>query len=113
MGANVTPDVATMSENPMPKAKGRSILFWLAAGTSIGWLPLVSLLIANGLAGIAHCKISEAGPLGPCIILGADHGQLIAEMALAFWYFLLTAPLAFASLVFWVLLGLRELKLIR
>lgn len=63
--------------------------------------PIVSVLIASGIASATGSRLDEAGP-HPCIILGIDVGPLLSAMFVAGWLTFFTVPtglLAIAGVV--------------
>lgn len=58
--------------------------------------PLLSVMLAAAVAGVAGCVLHEGSPQ-PCVVLGMDLGPLLYRMAVSFWLFifsLLYVPVA-------------------
>jgi hypothetical protein len=53
--------------------------------------PILSALIASGIAAATGSRLDEAGA-HPCIIMGCDIGVLLSIMFAAGWLVLLTVP---------------------
>lgn len=75
----------------MTLSRGLAILFALCL--LIGIAPILSMLIATGIASAAGCMLNEGGSY-PCLILGADWGETLNFMFVGAWFFFLTFPLA-------------------
>ncbi|MEO6014584.1 MAG: hypothetical protein ABIQ30_13490 [Devosia sp.] len=68
----------------------------------IGCLPIFTTLFAVGIAQANDCSISET-IRNPCIIGGSDWSEWLQFGGISFWYFLLSAPLAFILFVVWLI----------
>ncbi len=66
--------------------------------------PVVSVVIAGTLASSYGCTLNE-GSVNPCVIMGADRGELLYAMGVAGWFGLLTLPIGavgvLLSLLIW------------
>ncbi len=71
----------------------------------IGILPVLSMLASVGIAEITGCNVNEGGSY-PCIIFGADWGEVLSVMFVAAWFFFLTFPLAVIGLIGLVVMGI-------
>jgi hypothetical protein len=60
---------------------------------AFGALPLISVIIAGTLASSHGCTLHE-GYSNPCMILGADRGELLYTMGVMGWFMFLTVPVA-------------------
>lgn len=67
-----------------------------------GW-PLLSLLIADGIATWKGCTLHE-GFVNPCIVNGRDVGATLYSMAMMAWFLIATIPLGLVGLVLWTLI---------
>ena len=81
----------------------------LVVATLIAFAPLVSVMAASALAQSHGCALDE-GSVHPCIILGADRGELLYDMFVMGWLFLLTMPLAIAAGLGWAALAVVALR---
>lgn len=87
------------------------ILWVLAIGLILfGVAPLVSVIVASGIASAHGCTLHE-GFVNPCVIGGQDRGELLYQMAVAGWLMMLTLP--FAALGALLALGLAIRALVR
>lgn len=78
------------------------VYWWLLALiVLIAVLPLVTTLLAVGVASANGCTLNE-GVLTPCIIGGTDYGALPQFGGISVFYFLLTVPVAFVLFLVWV-----------
>ena len=77
--------------------------YWIAlvAIAVFSILPLISVLVASGIAGANGCVIG--GSPTPCIILGADWGEALYTMALLSWLMFFTFPAAFVLFIIWMI----------
>jgi hypothetical protein len=82
-------------------------LLTIAFVSLLGWLPVLSILVAAAIAAAGHCQGTEAGA-GSCMLLGADFGGIVYALGVSGWFFLQTWPLALASIVLWALVGIRR-----
>ncbi|HZY38644.1 MAG TPA: hypothetical protein VFE53_18420 [Mucilaginibacter sp.] len=73
---------------------GYALVFFL------GGLPVWSVALAGYIAKSHSCVVDEAGS-HPCVIGGADYGDLLSLMFVFGWSFLLFFPLGIAGLVLW------------
>jgi hypothetical protein len=75
-------------------ARLRPKFFWITAYlllTFWSFWPVASVLIANILARLSGCRLSEGGPL-PCHAFGYDISHPLYILATAFWFALTTLP---------------------
>ena len=77
--------------------------YWwtLAVIALIGVLPLLTTLLAVGIAEANGCSISES-VLFPCIIGGTDWGGWLQAGGISAFYLLLTMPFAFLCFIVWL-----------
>ncbi|WP_198174080.1 hypothetical protein [Mesorhizobium xinjiangense] len=84
--------------------KGRGLFrrpaFWLAAIIVLAVLPLISVFAADFVAQWNGCTLNE-GQVHPCVIAGADRGELLYTMFVMGWLSLLTVPAGFGVLMIW------------
>ena len=74
------------------------ILFWIfIALFVIGIAPILSMLIASGIASANGCILNEGG-VHQCILLGTDWGETLNIMFVMAWLTLVTFPLALIGL---------------
>jgi len=88
----------------------RWALLALVVASLIAFAPLVSVMASSAIAQSHGCALDEGG-VHPCVVLGADRGELLYDMFVMGWLFLLTMPLAIAAGIGWV--GLAIVALIR
>jgi hypothetical protein len=75
-------------------ARLRPKFFWLAAYLLLAFWsfwPVASVLIANLVARVFGCRLSEGGPL-PCHAFGHDISHPLYILGTAFWFALTTLP---------------------
>lgn len=65
-------------------------------------LPLLSALGAGAIASANGCALDE-GSVHPCIIGGADRGDLLYELGVLGWLMLATIPLGAIATVVWAI----------
>jgi hypothetical protein len=63
-------------------------------------LPLFSVLICEGIASYAGCRVDE-GSVHPCMVGGNDIGELLYGMFVMGWMLLLTMPVGMLLLTCW------------
>lgn len=82
----------------------------------IGWLlialwtfsPILSVLIASGLASAFGCHVDE-GSAHPCMAFGTDIGGLLYTLFVMGWFFFLTIPSGLvAAVIFLVVIVLSR-----
>ena len=67
----------------------------------LGFGPLVLALLASGFANIGGCTLHE-GFANPCIVIGLDWGETLYAMGSLGWLTLVSLPVAFVILVFYL-----------
>ena len=67
------------------------IKFLVFGGIIFAIAPIVSLLIAIGVANLGGCALDE-GSIHPCVIGGIDWGELLSFMGIMGWLALFTVP---------------------
>lgn len=67
--------------------------------------PILSVLIAGGLASAFGCQLDE-GSVHPCMAFGADIGGLLYNMFVMGWFFFLTVPSGIAAAVIFLIIVL-------
>ena len=72
-------------------------LLYCLTGAWTVW-PVVSVGVADGVAALLHCRLSEGGPL-PCHFLGIDISRHMYIAAVSFWYALVTLPTGVPTLI--------------
>ncbi len=72
---------------------GFIILFALA--------PIISVILSGWLASANGCMLDE-GSTHPCVILGADRGELLYTMFVLGWFMFLTLPAGALAFVVWL-----------
>jgi hypothetical protein len=63
-----------------------------AVSVLVGIAPIISVVIAGTLANMYGCELHE-GFVNPCVILGADRGELLYAMGVLGWFGLMTLPI--------------------
>jgi hypothetical protein len=78
-------------------------IYWvlLALIVLVGILPLLTTLIAVGIAEANGCTISES-VLAPCLIGGADWGYWLQFGGISALYLLVTFPVGFVLFIIWL-----------
>jgi hypothetical protein len=76
--------------------------YWVPAGLcllsiAVGIAPIISVAIAGTLAHMHGCTLHE-GFVNPCVVMGADRGELLYTMGVAGWFALLTLPIGAAGI---------------
>jgi len=64
----------------------------------LGAAPVISVVIASGIASSLGCKLDEGDP-HPCPFHGVDLGDTLYSMFVAGWFGLVTVPLGAIALV--------------
>lgn len=77
----------------------------LAAIILFAIAPILSLLLASGMASWQGCHLNEA-TAHPCVVLGVDIGGLLALMFVAGWLALMTMPAGFAAFIVWLVVAI-------
>lgn len=72
----------------MTRARAFAVLGVAAAIIAI--LPMLTAAAGIGMAGLAGCKLTAAGPQS-CIMFGHDAGELIYLLSMSYWLLLFTA----------------------
>jgi amino acid transporter len=67
----------------------------------LGVMPIVSLLLALGLAAALGCQLSEGETL-PCVVMGVDLENTLLLMAIGGMLIVYTLPVGAAALVIWL-----------
>ena len=71
--------------------------------------PILSVVIASGIAHAYGARLDEAGS-HPCVVHGVDIGGLLYDMFVAGWFMLLTIPLGLLSILALTIMVLKERK---
>jgi len=84
------------------------IVFVYAALVFYALAPILSALIASGIASAAGARLDE-GSAHPCVILGHDFGDTLYAMFVAFWLALVTLPTGCLAIVaFTIFLSVKK-----
>ena len=88
---------------PRPKGRGLVAVFALAfvAIVLVAGAPMISVVVAMVLAEANGCTLHE-GFTNPCVIWGADRGELLYTMFVAGWFGLVTLPAGAIALLVWL-----------
>ena len=88
---------------PRPKGRGLVAVFALAfvAIVLVAGAPVISVVVAMVLAEANGCTLHE-GFTNPCVIWGADRGELLYTMFVAGWFGLVTLPAGAIALLVWL-----------
>lgn len=88
---------------PRPKGRGLVAVFALAfvAIVVVAGAPVISVVVAMVLAEANGCTLHE-GFTNPCVIWGADRGELLYTMFVAGWFGLVTLPAGAIALLVWL-----------
>ena len=82
----------------------RFLLYIIGFSTvAFGLIPLISTLIASGVANYYGCTLDES-TIHPCLIMGADRGELLGALYVFGWFSVVTVPVGMGGAIF--LLGL-------
>jgi hypothetical protein len=60
----------------------------------LGILPILTTVVGVAMANAYGCQVDESS-VHPCLINGADQGELLQSLGNSFWFTLYTLPLAF------------------
>lgn len=85
--------------------------FWmgvLVVTTVIGWMPLLLLLLSNGIASTFGCELNEA-TVHPCRVAGTDLGPALSTGFVGGWLLLVVWPVMLITLIAWIVLLVRTL----
>lgn len=63
--------------------------------------PVISVVIAGGIANAYGCRLDEAG-VHPCVIGGTDYGEMLEMMFVLGWLMLMTLPAGAIAFLIWV-----------
>jgi hypothetical protein len=65
----------------------------LGYGVILLWMlwPLLSILVAGGIASAGNCQLDE-GSVHPCVVLGRDLGETLYTLFVLGWFSLITLP---------------------
>lgn len=64
--------------------------------------PLISALLASWIGSANGCVVNEGG-VNPCIIWGADRGELLATLFVAGWFVFFTMPVGVMAFLVWIM----------
>jgi hypothetical protein len=64
----------------------------------VGFLPVLSVAIAGGIASANGCQLDE-GSVHPCVVNGVDMGETLYSMGVMGWFMLVTLPLGLGAAV--------------
>jgi hypothetical protein len=67
--------------------------------------PLISAMIAGGIANALGCTLNEGGASG-CIYNGNDIGETLADMFVAGWLMFVTLPIGGVALAIWLVVAI-------
>ncbi len=84
-------------------------LFLLALVTMASAAPLVSVLVAGGVATVLACPLDE-GSVHPCVLDGVDIGETLYAAFVMGWLMLLTLPAMLVTALVWIVLAVRALR---
>jgi hypothetical protein len=76
-------------------------LFIVACIALIGVAPIISTLIAGGIAEANGCLLDE-GSVHPCVINGVDYGETLLTMGMLAWLTLASVPIAMGLFVIYL-----------
>ena len=78
---------------------------WIGCGIIVLWaiFPILSILIASGLASAFDCQLDEGGT-HPCMAFGTDIGDALYTMFVMGWFFFITIPSGFVALVIFMII---------
>jgi hypothetical protein len=89
-------------------AKPNRAAFWLGVIlvliVLIAGAPLISALIAGGIAGALGCTVNEGGA-SACIFMGRDIGELLLDMFVLGWLAFVTLPFGAIAFGIWLLVA--------
>ncbi|MCC5985766.1 MAG: hypothetical protein JJU42_15530 [Rhodobacteraceae bacterium] len=79
----------------------QTYLLVLAVIAFVALLPVISVLIAGGIATLGGCELNE-GFVNPCVFFGVDLGGLLYGMGVMGWFMLLSLPMGALAAAGWV-----------
>ena len=90
----------------VPQARRRDFPAWIYITSFfvivvVALLPLITTLIAVGIAQANDCRVDESS-VHPCIISGVDHGADLQAAANSFWLTFISVPAAFVLFIVWL-----------
>ena len=91
---------AAPTERPRRRVPVAALLAALVAILLLAAAPILSALGAGVVAEANGCSLDE-GSQHPCVILGADRGELLYTMFVLGWLGLATLPIGAAALAVW------------
>lgn len=66
--------------------------------------PVLSVIVAGGIANFGGCVLNE-GNVHPCVIGGVDLGETIYTMFVLGWLMLVTLPMGALALLIWIIVA--------
>ncbi len=88
------------------------VKFLIYGGILFAISPIISLLIAGTVANVLGCELHE-GFTNPCVLAGADLGELLYFMSVAGWFALFTLPIGVGAAFIGLVIGLVRLIMAR
>lgn len=85
----------------MSRTERKNLLAALAVILAFALFPVASVVASSALADAAACRLDEADS-HPCIIFGADWGDVLSTVFVLGWLGLVTLPLGAAALLAWL-----------
>ncbi len=65
--------------------------------------PFLSVLFTYAIADANNCVVNEA-TVNPCMVMGADWGELLYFTGVMGWFMLVTIPLGGGALIVWLVI---------
>jgi hypothetical protein len=98
---------------PAPQTRRRDFPAWIYITSFFvivlfALLPLITTLIAVGIAQANDCRVDESS-VHPCIINGVDHGADLQAAANSFWLTFISVPAAFLLFIVWLVVFIIHL----
>ncbi len=84
-----------------PAFSWQTYLLVLVIIAVVAFLPVVSVLIAGGIATLGGCELNE-GFVNPCVFFGVDLGGLLYGMGVMGWFMLLSLPMGALAGAVWI-----------
>lgn len=76
----------------------------LGAILLVALAPVLSVIVAGGVANIGGCVLNE-GDVHPCVIGGVDLGETLYTMFVLGWLMLVTLPMGALALLIWMIVA--------
>jgi hypothetical protein len=84
------------------RGSGLVVAFALSAAVIVlfALAPLISAMLASVIANANGCALDEGG-VHPCLMGGADYGEMLSVMFVSAWFGLVTLPIGALAAILW------------